>query len=145
EAGTTIDLGDGVTVQVVDVRASGQTAVVDLAIVANGLAVLLPGPGTPSERWADVEPEAVSVGRLPSADVAWARVLPPRRWLLLVGEPVQARARGESGVPFLTRREYGQIDLRLEGDTLEVETERCADGLACQVVLPPPGLTLLGR
>lgn len=145
EPGTTVDLGDGVTLQVVDVRASGQATVLDLAIVANGLAILLPGPGAPSERWADLEPEAVSVGRLPPADVAWARALPPRRWLLLVGEPVQERARGDSGVLFLTRREHGQIDLSLDGDALAVQTERCPDGLACQVALPSPILTLLGR
>jgi hypothetical protein len=71
--------------------------------------------------------------------------LPPRRWLLLVGEPVQERARGNSGVPYLTRREHGQIHVSLDGDILAVETERCADGLACQVTLPAPILTLLAR
>jgi competence protein ComEC len=145
EPGTRIELGDGVTVQVVDVRASGQATVIDLAILTNGLAVLLPGSGVPSERWADLEPDAVTVGRLPSSAVAWARMLPPRRWLLLIGEPVQERARGQSGVPFLTRREHGQIDLSVDGDAVSVQSERCPDGEACQVQLPVPIVTSLER
>jgi hypothetical protein len=70
--------------------------------------------------------------------------MPPRRWLLLVGEPAQERARGESGVPFLTRHEHGQVDLSLEQrDALSVRTERCAAGEGCHIELPTPTLTRL--
>jgi competence protein ComEC len=144
-AGARVDLGDGVAVQVVDARLAGQdqAPVLDLAILVDDLAVLLPGPGDPSARWADLKPDAVSVGRLPSSAVAWARTLPERRWLLLVGEPAQARARGESGVPLLTRRAYGQVELVLEGGRVAVRTERCETGEACQIELPPPVRTRL--
>ena len=87
----------------------------------------------------------VKVRVLPSSAIAWAREQPPRRWLALVGEPVQERARGDSGVPFLTRREHGQIELSIDGGTVAVQTERCSEGSACQLVLPPPTLTPLAR
>jgi ComEC/Rec2-related protein len=147
--GALIDLGDGVTIQVVDTRTAGQADVLDLAILANDLVVLLPGPGEPSTQWADLAPDAVSIGRLPSSAVAWARALSPRNWLLLVGEPSQERVRGDSGVPFLTRREHGQIELTLapeqDGASLVVLTERCAEGSACQLALPEPTLTSMSR
>jgi competence protein ComEC len=143
--GARVDLGDGVIVQVVDARRAGQdqAPVLDLAILVGDLVLLLPGPGEPSDRWADLEPDAVSVGRLPSSAVAWARALPERRWLLLVGEPAQERARGESGVPLLTRRAYGQIELSLDRGQVTVRTERCDAGEACQIELPPPVRTRL--
>ena len=37
-----------------------------------------------------------------------ARLLPAQSWLLLVGESGLERVRGDLGVPFLARREYGQ-------------------------------------
>jgi hypothetical protein len=143
--GARIELGDGVTIQVVDTRTAGQVSVLDLAILANDLAVLLPGPGEPSTFWAELAPDSVSVARLPSSAIAWARALPPRNWLLLIGEPSQERARGESGVPLVTRRAHGQIELSLDGDALAVVAERCADGAACQIALPAPTLTSLSR
>jgi competence protein ComEC len=128
--GARIEVGDGVSIEVVDARLAGseQAPVLDLAVLVDDLVVLLPGPGAPSGRWADLAPEAVSVGRLPSSAVAWARSLPPRRWLLLVGEPAQERARGDSSVPLLTRREHGQIELSVEHGQVTIRTERCATG-----------------
>lgn len=143
DRGALVDLGSGVTVQVVDVRQAGQVTVLDLAITVNDLAILLPGPGAPSGRWGDVAPDLTTVGRLPASGVAWARALPARPWLLLVGEPALERVRGDSGVPFLTRREHGQIELSILDGAVSVETERCAEGEACQVALPPPTSTVL--
>jgi hypothetical protein len=139
------EVGDGVSIEVVDARLAGseQAPVLDLAVLVDDLVVLLPGPGAPSGRWADLAPEAVSVGRLPSSAVAWARSLPPRRWLLLVGEPAQERARGDSSVPLLTRREHGQIELSVEHGQVTIRTERCATGEDCQVELPDASLTRL--
>jgi hypothetical protein len=144
-AGARIEIGDGVSIAVVDARQAGseQTAVLDLAVLVDDLAVLLPGPGDPSDRWADLAPEAVSVGRLPSSAVAWARSLPPRRWLLLVGEPAQERARGDSGVPLLTRREHGQVEMSIQEGQVTVRTERCSTGEGCQVEQPGATLTRL--
>jgi hypothetical protein len=124
-------------------RLAGQAPVADLAILIDGLAILLPGPGAPSDRWADVPSDLVTVGRLPSSAVAWARLMPARSWLLLVGEAAQERARGESAVPFLSRRDYGEIGLSILDGTVSVQTERCADAEACTIVLPPPVSTVL--
>jgi hypothetical protein len=146
DPGALIDLGDGVRIQIVDVRQTGQAnpvTVVDLAILAGDLAVLVPGPGAPSNRWVEVWPDAVTIGRLPSSAVAWARVVPPRPWLLLVGEPSLERARGESGVPLLTRREYGQVELSVIDGAVAIQTERCPGGQTCQIDLPAPVLTSL--
>jgi competence protein ComEC len=136
--GTRIDLADGVNVQVIDVRLAGQRSVVDLALVVDGVAILLPGPGSPSPRWVDVAPDAVTIAALPASAVTWARSLPLRNWLLLVGEPAVERARGESGVPFLARRDHGLIELSLIQGTVGVRTERCGGGRECEIQLPPP-------
>jgi hypothetical protein len=141
--GMQIGLGDGVVVEVVDVRVAGQRQVADLAVLVDGVAILLPGPGSPSTRWGDVAPDAASIAAVPSGAVSWARALPPRRWLLLVGEPTPARARNAQGVPFLARREYGSVELSMARGTLAVETERCPEGRACVVELPPPAFGAL--
>ena len=141
--GTRIDLGDGVTIQVVDVRLAGQRSVVDLAVLVDEVAILLPGPGATSSRWAEVAPEAVTVAVLPASAVSWARTLPPRNWLLLVGEAGLERARGQSDVPFLDRRELGSVEVSVHGGTVAVRTERCPGGRECAVALPPPTLRSL--
>jgi hypothetical protein len=128
---------------VVDVRQAGEQAVVDLVIRVDDVAVLLPGPGAPSARWADIAPEAVTIVGLPAAAVAWARTMPPRRWQLLIGEPSLERARGDSGIPFLTRREYGMVNVTFGQEGLAVRTERCAGGQDCSIDLPVPTLTAL--
>jgi hypothetical protein len=136
-SGMRIDLDDGVTILVIDVRLAGQRSVLDLAIVVDDVAILLPGPGSPSPRWVDIAPDAVTVAALPSSAVAWARSLPPRNWLLLVGEPAVERARGESVVPFLARRDHGSIELSLVQRSVGVRTERCSGGRSCAIELPP--------
>ena len=60
-------------------------------------------------------PDAVTVAVLPSSAVAWARTLPPRQWLFVVGEPLLERTRGPSAIPFLARRDYGAIELSFTG------------------------------
>ena len=53
-AGSRVELGDGVVVQVVDARPIGQATVLDLAILVDDLAVLLPGPAPQpdaGQRW----------------------------------------------------------------------------------------------
>jgi hypothetical protein len=141
--GDAVELGDGVSVDVIDVRQVREGAVLDVVIRADDLAVLLPGPGAPSARWADVDAETVSIGRLPAAGLAWARLLPPRRWLLLVGEPGVERARGDSGVPFLARREYGAVDLTISAGAVSARTERCSGGQDCAIDLPAPIMAAL--
>jgi hypothetical protein len=141
--GTEIELADRVRLNVVDVREASGRQVVDLAIHVEGFTILLPGPGTPSTRWKDVPPEAVSVAALPASAVSWARTLPARNWLLLVGEPAQERARGESGVPFLARREAGSVELIVLDGAVKVRTERCSTGRDCVVELPPPAIRTL--
>jgi competence protein ComEC len=138
EPGTRVDVADGVSIQVVDARQAGQRPVLDLAVLVGGIAVLLPGPGAPSMNWAGIAPDAATVAALPSSAVVWARVQPPRRWLLLTGEPALERARGDSGVPFLVRRDHGLVSLSVDGDNVEVRTERCAAGSDCRLELPPP-------
>jgi len=135
--GVRLDLADGVAVEVVDVRMAGQRAVVDLAILAGDLAILLPGPGAPSTRWSEVAPDAVTVAALPASAVTWARTLPPRTWLLLVGEAAQERARGDSGVTFLARREHGAVDVQVVDGAVTIRTERCAGGRGCVVDVAP--------
>jgi hypothetical protein len=132
-----------VVIQVVDVRTAGERPVLDLAVLVGDLAILLPGPGAPSGRWAAVAPDAASIAVLPGSAVSWARALPPRNWLLLVGEARLERARGASGVPFLMRHETGSVEVTVRDGGLAVRTERCSGGRQCVVELPPPALTTL--
>jgi hypothetical protein len=53
------------------------------------------------------------------------------------------RARGESGVPFLDRREHGAIELRIVRGAVQVRTERCVSGVLCELELPPPSIRSL--
>jgi hypothetical protein len=135
--GTVVELSDGLTITVVDVRDASERPVLDLAVRADGLGVLLPGPGAPSDRWPAAIPEMPLAARLPRSAVSWARTLPPQSWLLLIGDPGTARARGESGVPLLLAREYGTVELSVQSGTVSVQTERCSNGHACQLELPP--------
>lgn len=137
-AGARVELPDGVAVEIVDVRLAGERAVVDLAVLVGDVAILLPGPGTPSARWSALTPDAVSIAALPASAVTWARSLPPRNWLLLVGEPAQERVGGSAGVPFLARREHGSVAVRVLDGAVEVRTERCSGGRDCPVELPSP-------
>lgn len=135
--GAVVDLGGDVTVTVVDTRQASERPALDLVVQADGLAVLLPGPGAPSERWPAALPDVPLVARLPRSAVSWARSLPPQSWLLLIGDPGTARARGESPAPLLLAREYGTVELTVEGNAVSVRTERCAAGQDCQLQLPP--------
>lgn len=137
EAGARIDVGGGVVVQVVDARTAGERPVLDLALYVGGVAVLLPGPGTPGTRWSDLEPDGATVAVLPASAVSWARAMPPRHWLLLVGEPALERARGDASVPFLTRRDHGAVELSVSDGGVAVRTERCASGRDCLLELQP--------
>jgi hypothetical protein len=143
EQGSRVEIADGVTIDVVDIRQVREQSALDLALRVDDLAVLLPGPGAPSPRWGEVAEDAITVGRLPAASVAWARALSPRRWLLLVGEPSLERVTGNSGVPFLARRDHGMIALTVAGGTLAVRAERCAGGHDCLIELPAPTLRAL--
>ncbi|HZO25918.1 MAG TPA: ComEC/Rec2 family competence protein [Chloroflexota bacterium] len=141
--GTRIDLGDGVFVEVVDVRAVGDRRMADLAVLIEDVAILLPGPGAPSTRWPDVAPDAVSIAVLPTSAVTWARSLPARKWLLLVREASLERTREGPEVPFLARREHGVIELNVLDGSVGVHAERCTDRRACEVELPPPTVRTL--
>ncbi|MGE3269854.1 MAG: ComEC/Rec2 family competence protein, partial [Chloroflexota bacterium] len=143
QPGAAADLGNGLSIAIVDLRLVDDRPVLDLLILAEGAAILLPGPGSPSQHWADIPADLPSITMLPASAVSWARMLPPRPWLLLVGEPGLARARGDSGVPFLTRREYGIVEIALRDGRMSVRTERCASGTRCQIELPPPIVTRL--
>jgi hypothetical protein len=121
----------------VDVRVAGERPVMDLVVLAGDVAILLPGPGAPSARWSDVAPDAVTIAALPASAVTWARTLPSRNWLLLVGESAQERSRGELDVPFLTRRQHGAIELNVANGAVGVRAERCSGGRGCAVDLPP--------
>jgi hypothetical protein len=143
EPGLRVELGDGVDLVLVDVRQAGPRSVLDLAILARGVSILLPGPGAPSARWAEFAPDGVAVARLPGGATAWARAQPARRWLLLVGDSPPERWRGDSTAPLLMPREHGLIELSIGPDTVAVRTERCSDGQNCDVELPPPTLGTL--
>jgi hypothetical protein len=123
---------------VVDARQAGQRRVLDLLVQADGLAVVLPGPGAPSDRWPDALPDLPLVARLPRGAVSWARTLPPRSWLLLIGDAATARARGDSPVPLLLAREHGTVELTVQGVAVSAWSGRCATGRECQLELPPP-------
>ena len=82
-------------------------------------------------------PDAVTIAALPASAVTWARALPSRNWLLLVGEAAQERVRGELDVPFLARRQYGAIEVSVVDGGVGVRAERCAGGRACTVDLAP--------
>jgi competence protein ComEC len=138
-----IGLGDGLEVQVVDVRLAGDQPVMDVAVLAGNVAILLPGPGTPSTRWPDVVPNAVSIAMLPSSAVSWARSLPPRNWLLVVGERPVERDRDESSVPFLSRRDHGSIDVTVHDEVVDIRVERCSGGSDCRVEVPVPAIRTL--
>ncbi len=137
EPGATFDVA-GVTVLVVDVRLAGDRPALDLAVLVGDLAIFLPGPGQPSPHWPSVAPDASTVARLPSSAVAWARSLPARHWLLLVGGPATARARGEPGLPFLTHRDHGLVDLEILDRAILARTERCEAGRNCVLEIPAP-------
>jgi hypothetical protein len=129
---------DGVQVDVLDARQAGDQTVLDLVFSTGSLTVLLPGPGQPSAQWATFAADHATIGLLSSSAVSWARLLPAQSWLLLVGESGMERARGDLGVPFLARREYGQVDVRVVGNAVSVRTERCSAGRDCSVTLPRP-------
>ena len=79
----------------------------------------------------------MSIAVLPASAVTWARSLPPRNWLLLVGEAAQERARGDAEVPFLPRREHGAIEVQVVDGAVRIRAERCSGGTGCAVdVLP---------
>jgi hypothetical protein len=138
EPGAVVDLSDGLSVTVVDVRLASEQPVLDLMVQAEGLAVLLPGPGAPSDRWPSTLSDQPLVARLPRSAVSWARSLPPQQWMLLIGDPGTAPARGESRVALLLAREYGTIELTLHGGAVSVRSERCSAGQDCQLDLPQP-------
>lgn len=138
-----ITLTDGLEVLVVDARPAAERPVMDLAVLVGEVAILLPGPGTPSTRWSDVAPNAVSIAMLPSSAVSWAKSLQQRNWLLVVGERPIDQERDESSVPFLSRREYGAIDVTVQDGQVAIRVERCSGGGDCQVELPPPATRTL--
>ncbi|MCC7369004.1 MAG: ComEC/Rec2 family competence protein [Chloroflexi bacterium] len=136
--GTTVDLADGVRVLVVDVRTAGEQPALDLLIQLDGLELALPGPGAPSDRWAGALSGAPLAARLPRSGASWARSLPPQAWLLLIGDPGTARARGEAGVPLLLARDFGTVELTIHDGGIGARTERCPSGQSCDLLLPPP-------
>jgi competence protein ComEC len=136
--GARIVLDDRLAVEIINIRQMGQRDVLDLAIVADGLTVLLPGPGTPGLRWDELEPNTSTIAVLPSSAVSWARTLSPRNWLLVVGEPLLERTQSGSAVPFLARRQHGAIEIAPVRGKVAVRSERCADGLDCEIELAPP-------
>ncbi|MFN8632552.1 MAG: ComEC/Rec2 family competence protein [Chloroflexota bacterium] len=136
--GTRVDVGDGVSIQVVDARLVGERRTLDLAIQVDGVEVLLPGQGPPSARWENASSEAATVVALPMSAVSWARAVPPRPWLLLVGPPAREWLGAVSGVTYLTHREYGMVELSVERGTVSIQTERCSAGRDCQLDLARP-------
>ena len=137
-AGTQFEADSGVQIAVLDARLAGDRPVLDLVISAGGVTVLLPGPGQPSAAWATFAGDGAVVGALPTSAISWARLLPAQSWLLLVGEQSAERVRGHLAVPFLARRDHGQVDVSVAAGTVSVRTERCAAGRDCVVVLPRP-------
>jgi competence protein ComEC len=138
EPGASIDVGDGVQVLAIDRRETGQRTLIDLAVVAHGLAILLPASGASGDRWSDVAPDLTTVAVLPSNGVTWARALQPRTWLAVVGDPPRSSMEPSILVPLLRQREYGAVRLWVRPGSVGVRAERCSGGRACEIELPTP-------
>jgi hypothetical protein len=136
QPGTRVNLDDGVTIDVVDVRVVEQRVVLDLAVRADGLVVWLPGPGRPSPGWSTMLGPERTVLRLPSTATAWLRDGPPQAWLLLVGQSPRVTAADLGDRLLLDQRQHGAIELVVTDGVLDVRVARCDSGSGCQVVIP---------
>ena len=139
-AGDRLTLDDRVTVVAIEARRGADRDALDLAVVVDGVVLLLPGPGGTGSHLDSLDADLPTVAILPANAVSWARSLAPRRWLFVVGEPLLERSAAGSSVPFLARREHGAVELTIQNGTATVQSERCPAGLACAIDLPPPRL-----
>jgi competence protein ComEC len=134
--GTRVVLDDRVTIEVIDVRVVDERTVLDLVIRADGLVVWLPGPGPRSPNWSTAISQERAVLRLPSTATAWVREGLPQRWLLFVAQGARLAAADLGGHLLLDQRRYGAVEFVLTDGVLDVHTERCDSGSACQVTVP---------
>jgi len=135
-AGTRVGLGDGVSVDLVDVRTVDDRVVLDLRIQADGLAVWLPGPGQPSRGWIALVDDDPTILRLPSTAAAWLRPPMLGRWSVLVGQGVRAPEPASRRLLSLDQRAVGAVELTVNDGALEMRTERCDDAVDCRFTWP---------
>jgi competence protein ComEC len=122
--GTRIVLGEDVTIEVVDVRTVDDRVVLDLAVLAGDVAVWLPGPGRPSERWSVIEDSNRTVLRLPTTAAAWLREPMSRPWHLVVGQQMRGSLALTPDLPYVEQRQARAVEIAVAVDDLTVRTER---------------------
>lgn len=143
-AGTVIGLGDNVTVQVIDVRLVDERVALDLLVLVEDVAIWLPGPGPPSQRWADVERNDRSILRLPMTAAAWLRDPATKAWIAVIGQEPRTSAATLLATLYLDHRQRGAAEIRIADGLVSLRTERCVDVSDCEVMTFAPSQEAVG-
>lgn len=115
-------------------RSDEGRAVADAVIGTDAVAIWLPGPGAPSERWSEVSADVPTIVRLPGRSSGWVGKVRPGRLIAVISDGLELGDESALGdVRRLDHKTHGAVEIVVEPDGAALAVERCAGEAGCRV------------